>query len=846
MGIKNLLSPKNGESLLKHVMSRHDAESIAGDYEELYADKKETGNKISPLVWYWFQIIKTVWISLSFSFTWSFVMYINYMKMAFRNIRLRKGYSFINISGLSIGIASCILALLWIQFELSYNKFHKNINQIYRVVYSNSEQDWKSHVVPGALADFLKETYPEVEDATLFGKFPLTVNREDKAFYLSAFYVHPSFFKIFSFPVIAGSTEKPFVLPVSVVISEETATKYFGDEDPIGKTIRADDELDVIVEAVVSIPENSSIKFDLLCSSRIAPPYVKKWENWGPHVYVQLKKGVSYKNFNKKITNIHLEHVSHAKDIAVFIHPFAENHLHSFLGGGLITYVYVFSSMALFILLLACINFMNLTTGRAESRIREIAVKKVIGSTRMQLITQFLVESVVCVILALFSACALIALFMPFFNNILGYEIKLYYSTQIIFIIIGITLLTSIISGIYPALFLSSLKSINVLKGLIVYNNKNRSSNLRRILVIFQFSISISFIACAGIVFKQLHYIQNKDIGFDKEQVVVFPIQLGGNVQVFKEELLKNPKIESASAILDDLVYWGSTSDGSRKGKKSNQKLNFSYNWVDCDFLKTFKIELVKGRFFSPEIQSDYTDAYVINESAVNAMGVTDPIGMELFKDSYYFHPGKIIGVIKDYNFATLHREVSPICLIPNRNGKVMNVRISSVNMPETISFIGKSLKKIDPSHPFKYSFLDDKIDRQYKNEQFTAKIILFITCIAILISCLGLFGLAAFSVERRSKEIGIRKAIGASTANILKVLSKELMILVLIANIIAWPVSWYIMNKWLQNFAYHTKTELWIFCLAGFSAVVIAFLTIIKQTLKAAAGNPVDSLRYE
>ncbi len=833
--------------LLRLLLSNGNQDHLYGNFELFYEDVlAEKGRTCA-----WFRIMGQILIStpkLIYAYLyWSFIMFKNSLKITLRNLKRQKTYSFINISGLAVGITCCVLTLLWVQYELSYDKFHDNIDRIHRVVYTNENREWKSHSVPGAAVGFLKENFPEVADAAMTNSVPVKVNFKEKGFFLSGYFVHPSFLKIFSFPVLAGSIEKPFSQLMSIIISEETAQKYFGEEDPIGKSIRANDRADMMVEAVVSIPENSSIKFDFLLSSRIAPPGTKKWENWGPQVYVLLQEGVSYREFNKKITNIHNDHVPQARKINVCIHPFSENHLHDFLGGGLITYVYVFSAMSLFILLIACINFMNLATGRSEARLREIGIKKVVGSTRMQLIKQFMLESILISIISLLLAGLLVAVLLPVFNSVLQYNLELHYLPQFVSGIIGITLITGIVSGIYPALFLSSFKPVKILKGSL-YPGKS-SSLFRRILVVFQFTTSIAFIVCAVIVFKQLNFIQNKDLGFDKEQVIVFPNQLRNNIKVFKEKILKNPNIESASAISIDFINWGSSSEVGWEGQRPDQKGNFGYNWIDYDFLKTFKIELTEGRFFSPEIQSDYKEACVLNEAAVRSMGMVDPVGREIIrspKNPQYRKVRKIIGVVKDYNFLTLHGEVRPFCLMPGRSGGFMNVRINPANMPETLSFIKETLDKMAPGHPFEYSFLDEKIDRQYREEQITGKIIMFITVVAVMISCFGLFGLVAFSVERRTKEIGIRKVVGASLVNIIKLLSKEFLMLVLIANIIAWPVSWYIMNKWLQNFAFHTDIKIWIFILAGLTAVIIAFLTVIKQTHKAAAGNPVKSLKYE
>ncbi|MFC1726570.1 ABC transporter permease [candidate division KSB1 bacterium] len=825
-----------------------------GDFEECYNVIRKESGIIYAWFWYWKQIFKSVPAYFKNKSYWSLIMFKHYLKTAIRLIRRQKGFSLINISGLAAGITCCLLTLLWVQYEKSYDKFHENVNQIYRVVYSNSDREWKSHAVPGITADFLKENYPEVVDATITGKTDLKLSDKDKGFFISGFFVHSSFFNIFSFPFLKGDPETAFEMPPSIVISEDLAKRFFGDEDPIGKILRANDVADLTVTGVVRIPENSSIKFDFLLSYRLAPSYMKNWNNWGPHVYVQLQKECSYEDLNKKISHVHMDNYPKTKEdreILVYVHPFSENHLHNFLGGGTITNVYAFSAMAFFILILACFNFVNLSTARSEIRFREVGIKKVVGSTRMQLIKQFLLETFLLSTVALLIAGILVIIFLPVINKMLGIQLGLFDSGEFILSILGITLFTGLLSGVYPAFFISSFKPVKILKGLVFAGTKTRSSLIRKILVVSQFSISIAFIICAIIIFNQLGYIRNKDLGFNKEHVLVFRMtrQLARQNESFKSELLKNPNIESASAISFDLIYWGSSSRVEWEGKKTEQFAILGYNWVDHDFLETFKMELVEGRFFSKEISSDLKDAFVVNEAAVKAMGLTDPVGKEIIRSPASTESrdtGKIIGVVKDYNFESLHGEIRPFCLIPGRYGTNMNVRIRSNGMSETIDYIGKTIKKFAPGCPFEYNFLDEKIDSQYRTDRLTGDITLLITGIAVFISSLGLFGLAAFSAERRTKEIGIRKAIGATFLNIIRLMSKEFVSLIVLANVIAWPVSWYLMNKFLQNYVFHIDIEIWVFFTAGITALIIAFLSIFHQALRAATSNPVDALRYE
>jgi len=563
-----------------------------------------------------------------------------------------------------------------------------------------------------------------------------------------------------------------------------------------------------------------------------------------------LQKNSSAEELNNKITNVHSIHNPKASHVVACLSPFSETHLRIFSGGGLITYIYIFSALALFILLIACFNFMNLSTARHETRFREIGIKKMLGSTRLQLISQFLFESVLSSVVALFFAGILIITLLPIVNNILGYQLNLHYSHLFIFGIIAITLLAGLVAGVYPAIFLSAFRPVSILKGSLFSEKKYHSSFFRKILVVSQFTISIGFIICAILIFKQLDFIRSKDLGFDEDHLIRISMQ--GNLrrqnQVLKREILENPGVENASVTGNKLIGWWSSSSVSWEGKESDQHLILGYNWVDYDFLETFKMELADGRFFSREIPTDTKDAFIVNETAVKAMGLTDPIGKEIIRspDSPYEDSGKIIGVVKDYHGESLHGEIKPFCLMLMTNGANMNIRIKADNIPQTIDHIGKTIGKIAPGHPFVYSFLDEEIESLYRTDRLVGELIPLITIVAIIISCLGLFGLAAFSVERRTKEIGIRKVLGASVTSIVKLMSKEFLFLVLAANIVSWPVSWYIMSRWLQNFAYRTSVEIWIFLAAGLTALLIAFLTVFYQTAKAAIKNPVDSLRYE
>jgi putative ABC transport system permease protein len=778
-------------------------------------------------------------------------MFINFLKIAVRNLRRQKAYSLISISGLAVGLAISILTLIWVRHEASYDAFHANIDRLYRVVYTNDKREWSSSNVPGALADFLKETYPEVNEATVYGERKLSLSRGPEGLLATGYFVHPSFFRMFTFPFGRGNPESAFSQPLSIVLSEKMAEKLYGGEDPLGKVVKADQAVDLTVTGIVKrIPGNSTLQFDFLLPYQIAPENMKKFDVWSPHVFVMLRGDSSAEELNGKISRVHVDHNPRERDIIVRLSPFSKTHLHDFLGGGLITSVNLFSAVAFFILLLACINFMNLSTARAETRLKEIGVKKTFGSTRVDVIKQLLGESVFMSFLGLAAAGVLASLSLPVLNRILEERLALHDAGVFLLLVAGIALFTGFVSGIGPALVISSYSPVKILKGSFSPGERSRSSSLRRILVISQYAISVVFIIGVTGVYRQLEFLRNRDLGYQKENVVTLPLkgQLRRNYQALKQELLRIPQVESVTAAANPLIGWWSSSEAAWEGGMSDKKVNLGYNWVDFDYLKTFGLELAEGRFFSPETASDIKEAFVVNEAAVRAMELTDPVGKEIVRSpgTPYEDRGRIIGVVKDFHGESLRGEIRPFCLIPTINGGEMSIRLRPGRQGEVLEKIGKTIRAMSPGHPFAVRFLDKEIDSLYRTDRLAGRLMLIITATALFLSSLGLFGLASFSSRRRTKEIGIRKVIGASAAQIALLLSREYAVLVCAANIIAWPVSWIIIQKWLRNFAYHAEPRLWMFLAAGGMMVLTVVITVARTAVKTATRNPVLSLRHE
>lgn len=790
-------------------------------------------------------------------------MLVNNLKFAFRNLKRHKIYSFINIFGLAVGMACAILILLWIQDELSYDKFHEKANDIYRVVekwrYSSGEMDY-NRVTPGPLAPVLKADYPEIIHSTRFyggfEKWQLT--SDEKSYLCPGGAVDPDFFSIFTFPFVRGNPQTAFSKPHSIVLTEDLAEKIFGDNEPLGETIQLEYRTFEVTAIIENIPRNSHLQFDFLIPCEIFSSLKEDWTSNNCYTYVLLQKKYSHKELSEKIAGVIQKH-SPTSIETLYLQPLNQIHLYALEGGGLITYLYIFSAMAFFILLIACINFMNLSTARSAKRFKEVGIKKVLGSSRLQLIKQFLSESILLSFVAFACAVILVEILLPVVNSTLGIQLKMHYSGGLFLSLIGIAIITGIISGSYPAFFLSSFNPVAVLKGhlsMIPFRQRgnkkdsrgfSRRSAFRKTLVVTQFSLSIIFIVCVSVVYSQLNFIKKRDLGFNKENIVHLRMrgEFKQKYEEIKNELLKNSNILNVTATDRTPVMWSnSTDDVNWEGKKADEKIGMGVRMVDYDYLKTFQMEMAQGRFFSREFPTDATESFIVNEAAVKVMGMKSPIGKRF---SLWNRHGKIIGVIKDFHTESLREEIEPFVLLiwPDWYGR-MSIKLKSDNVSSVLGFLENKIKEFVPDYPFEYQFLDDEIDSLYKTEQLTGKIIMYITLLAIFVSCLGLFGLASFTSEQRTKEIGIRKVLGASVSGIVILLSRKFTKWVVIASLIAWPIAYFAMNRWLQNFVYRTSIGWWTFLLAGGLALVITFITVSYQSIKAALGNPVDSLRYE
>ena len=851
MKSKSRKSSRWGERLLRVFLSSEDAESVAGDLEENYRDLLHSKTSFMARGWHWAQIFKAVVTAVSIWFTWNLSMLKTYMKLTWRNIRRQKIYSFISITGLAVGMAVCILILLWVRYERSYDGFHKNKDELHRVILNSGDGKYHDPATVGLIADYLEKEFPDIVLASNLGSTEFKLTHRRQTFICKGLLVNPGFLEMFTFPLKEGNPQTAFDEPNAVVITEELARKLFGEGDVLGKTIWVEDRSPFKITGVVEdIPANSSIQFDYLLPYFTLRSNRDQW-NWRDtrESYVLLQKAVSHEDVSRKIINVFNDH-NQGKEIQhLSLQPLTQVHLFHPMGGGLITYVYLFSIMAAVILLIACINFMNLSTACSEKRFKEIGIKKVVGSSRAQLVKQFISEYMLMSFIALLLALLLVQLMLPSVGTLVGQQLELQLSAGIILSFLGIALITGFLSGIFPALFLSSFDAVTVIKGQFPFLGKAR---LRKVLVVTQFTLSIIFIIGSLGISKQINYVQNKDLGFNQEQMVVVPVRgsMRRRLPAVKEQLLKIPEVENVAGSSFDMVFWNSSMSTSWFDGEEERMCNTGCAWVDHDYLETMKIELLQGRFFSKEFASDYKDAYVINEAAVSALGLEDPVGTRVTRGAgaKWADPGIIIGVVKDYHVQSLHRGIHPFILVLSDTTGLSHlmIRIKTDNLPKTISSMESAFQEVIPNYPVTVRFLDEMVEGMYRYERITRTIIRYVTALAIFISCLGLLGLASFSVEQRTKEIGIRKVLGSSASGITLLFMKDFMKWVILANVFAWPLAWYVLNRWMQRFAYRTVVSWDLFLISGFFAIFIALITVYFHSAKAAHANPVDSLKYE
>ncbi len=793
-------------------------------------------------------------------------MFENYFKIAFRNLWKHKVFSFINIMGLTVGMTACFLIFLYVRFELSYDNMHGKADRIYRLVSDIKTPSDLIHASGPAWAvpPNTKHDFPEVEEFVRVSGNSFLVRKGNIKFQEEKSVLADSaFFKVFDFPMVRGNRETALSAPLSLVLTESTAKKYFGKQDAMGQTLLlTGDAIPAKVTAVIKdIPENSEIQADMIVSmstltGKWDTTLDKQWGNYGSSAFLLLKPGADPKSLEKKFPAfLERRNGDEMKKLqmypTLFLEPLRDVYLHSTRDGAKtanIKNVYIFSLIAIFILLIACINFINLTTARSTERAKEVGIRKVVGAIKNQLAKQFIGESVIVCVLAFIFTFFLAMLLIPPFNQLAGKTITtgVFDHPGYLALLFGAAVTIGLLAGFYPALVLSSFQPITVLKG--KFSSGAKGIFLRKGLVILQFSISIVLITGTLIVYQQMNYMRNQNLGFDKEQMVVIESNGDPAKEAFRQSLTTIPSVKSV-ALSSSVPGGGNPGAYSEvENQKGDMQIaNLELYFVDFDYIPNYSMKMVAGRAFSRDFKTDTTQAMVLNESAVKLLGYASPGDAVGKRFRQWGREGKIIGVMKDFHFRSLQQEIKPLSMRIEPNGcHLISANITGNNVPATLAAIEEKWKTLIPNRPFNYFFLDEFFDRQYRSEQRFGNLFLNFAILAIFISCLGLLGLASYSTYQRTREIGIRKVMGASVSGIVHLLSKEFLALLFIAFVIASPIAWLVMHRWLEDFSYRIGIHWWIFMVSGMIAFLVAIFTVSFQAIRAALVNPVISLRTE
>ncbi len=854
------IPPPLAQRFLRWFIKDELAEEVLGDLEEQYEAALENNSPFQAKLNYWYQVFHYLrpFAIRNFKSTYSnpTLMFRHNFIISFRHFKRYKSTFLINLMGLSSGLACALLIYLWVSDELSIDKFHENDSQLFQVM---GHQHFSDGIVtsvntPGLLAETLSEQIPEVQYATVVSPRE-TYYLSLKETYIKAVGIHASqdYFHTFSFPLVQGDKNQVLTDKNSIVLSEKLAMTLFQTtENIMGETVVFQDQKQYQVSGVFEdIPANSSEQFDFILSFEVYKtenPWVLEWGNNVTRTYLVLYQDSQRNEFNNKIADL-VKKREAGLNITLFLKPFSENYLYGQyengeLSGGRITYVRLFAALAVFILLIACINFVNLSTARASRRLKEVGVKKSIGVGRQTLIFQYLGESMLIAFSSMALAVLLVLLFLPRFNEVTGKQLLLGLDPNLFLSVLCITLLTGLIAGSYPAFYLSAFGPISILKGR--FSTSTREVWTRKGLVVFQFMISVILMVSVLVVYQQIEYVQTKNLGYHKDNILNFTMEgrVKENSETFLSELKKMPGIINASSIAHSMVEGGNTTGGVRwEGKSQDHNIPIEFINVNYDMIETLGIEMVEGRTFSRDYGSD-TTKIIFNQAAIDVMGLSEPIGKVVHlwgKDM------QIIGVTKNFHFESLHENVKPLLfhLAPEKTDKIM-AKVEAGREKETLDRLQAFYSVYNPEYPLDYHFLDEDYQALYAAEQRVATLSQYFAALAILISCLGLFGLAAFTAERRLKEIGIRKILGSSNLRIVYLLSSDFTKMVFIAILIALPVSYFIAQRWLESFAFRIDLEWWYFIGAGLVALLIAWFTVGMQTVKAARVNPLDCLRDE
>jgi len=866
--------PRLFEMFLSLISKPEERFSVVGDFEEIYAKIASEQNIFKAFIWYGSQVVKSIPLFFMSTIYWSWTMFINYLKIAIRNMQKHRVFSIINITGLALGMGCFLLMILYVKYEFSFDRFHGRFNNLYRVIrhYKGDQGQPESFVggTPAPLAPKMMEEFVEVLNGSRIGEVEGTIWRGKQGFHEIGLFADSHFLEMFDFEWIQGNRKTALKAPYTIVLTEELADKYFGDEDPIGKTLTfskaininrgsENERYDVQITGIIDkVPLNGHLQFDYLLSfETIAsaggnPKILEMWGRSHYYNYVELRPEAQYQDLHSRLAE-YSPRFRGTDPGRYILQPLRDIHWDARtmdeLPGNVRnsrTYLYIFSTIAGFVLIIGCINYMNLATARFAQRMREIGLRKVVGAQRSQLMQQFFGESLFVSVFSSIAALVFLCLLLPAFNHLVDREISLSTLKDPVFILGGfcVIFITGLVSGSYPAVFLTSLQPVGILK--TTGFKRKKGIGFRNGLVALQFAVSIGLIACTLIVTRQIQFIRNKDIGYDREHVVVIPLrdeQARQRSEVIRQELLTHPSITHVSGSdfipleKNNIHIISYTND-----QDEIVELETFFSTVGYDFFNVFRIEMVEGRSFSPEYTTDIEEAVIVNELIVEMAGWEDPVGQIVDQRGR-----RVIGVVKDFHQSSLHEAIAPMIFFLNPQEKVfLSARILPGNIPATIRYMKNTVERYSTDFAFEFYFQDDYFNVKYQSDERFGNAFKYGSAIAIIVASMGIFGLVTFSSERRVKEIAVRKVLGASIRQIVFNLTHEFMVDVGVANLFAWPVAYYIMTRWLQNFAFRIDISIWIFLWSAIIALLIALTTVGYQAIKAAIANPVEALRYE
>jgi len=857
--------PKVAEWVLKQVFPDNGIYTSAGDFEEVYREIAERRGIVTARLWYWMQVIVSLFPYVFGKIYWSGVMIKSYLKTAIRHFARQKGFTFINMFGLTLGLACCIVIFLYVNDEASYDKYHEDLDNIYRVAVRSESPNLTSESasVCAPVAQVLRDNFPQVEKvAQVFRVNAGLMERGDKKYYEdSRIFADPELFDILTIPFLQGDVQTALDKPYAMVLSEHLARKYFGQMEPLGQTITLNTRDYEVTGVVADAPHNTHFKYDCFVSMKTLEgryPF-DRWFLANFYIYVKVNSQTDMPEHEKRIevmahTYAPKELMNPGEKISYFLQPVGGIHLFSHLRNEIEPsmnplYLYILSAIGLLVLLIACMNFINLSTARSGKRAKEVGVRKVIGAVRGQLVRQFFGESAVIIFLAFACAVILVIAVLPLVNNIAGKtfaELDLLRPAILLFMA-GLVIFVGLAASAYPALFLSTFQPVSALKAR--FQTGSKGSGLRKTLVVSQFAISIALIAGTMVVYKQTNFMKNRYLGFDQEQKLIIPVRgmlsIEENYDTVKAAFTQHASIMGASVssktIGRRLDRWDT--ELVAEGEKESRALNYLY--VGPDFLKEYDIKIVAGRPFSRGFSTDLNESFILNRSGAAEYGWSPEEALGKRLESIF--PGQVIGVVEDFHYQGLQSQIEPLAIVwrPEMFGTI-TLKIDTTDLTRTLGAVKGQWEKLFPGHPIEYYFLDSYFNRQYQSEERIGKMFTIFTFLGVIIACLGLFGLTSFTVEQKTKEIGVRKVLGASVREIVLLLSKEIVKWVILANLIAWPLVYAAMNVWLKNFAYRIEVSVGILAASALLAVAIALTTISYQSIKAAYANPINALKYE